>query len=844
MTTDTTKHTPMIQQYLKIKCQYPDTLLFYRMGDFYELFFEDAEKAAPLLGITLTARGKSDSKSIPMAGIPYHAAEGYIAKIVNRGLSVAICEQMGSPTESKAPIERQVTRIITPATVSEDAFLDSDQDNILVSIFVKNKKYHLAYTSYTQGKIYIPKRIDNISSLKNEVAKLSPKEIITNCASLAEDNIFNIETTYLQEWFFSSYEAKKNIQSCLNSSLAERTNKQIKPEQKIALGSVLAYLKDTLKSEISHINNIVFNEKEVSLNIDTNSRINLEIDSKSKVSLINIINKCKTSIGSRLLRTYFNNPTKNLEIIESRHNVIDRFIQSHSFTKIQDTLGYINDIERIISRAALGTLKPADLVALTETLTHIPKLKTELTDLQSNEINKINNNIHQLDDLLKLLEISIVDNPPVTIRDGGVIKEGFDEELDRLKSIKNNAYGFLMEFEKEQKQKTGISTLKVGYNRVHGYYIELSKQYSDKVPDDYIRRQTLKASERYVTQELKEFEVEVLSSKDKALSREKIIYGEVLQKVLKHYSDIHQTAENIAQIDVLSNLAERAVKLKLSKPKFNNTSTLKLDDVRHIAIEQNIDQPFIPNDTNLSKDTKSLEIITGPNMGGKSTYMRQVAQLVFLSHIGSFVPASNAEVCDIDNIYTRIGASDDISSGRSTFMVEMTETAFILENATNKSLVIMDEIGRGTSTFDGLSLAKACAEKFAKIGSFTLFATHYFELTDLVNDYQNIKNTHFEAKEYNDEIYFMHKALDGAAKKSYGIQVAKLAGIPSDVLKAANINLTELESKSHNNTPQKQATLDLVCDKEDKLRIKLNEIDINNITPIQALNTLLELKKN
>jgi DNA mismatch repair protein MutS len=344
-----------------------------------------------------------------------------------------------------------------------------------------------------------------------------------------------------------------------------------------------------------------------------------------------------------------------------------------------------------------------------------------------------------------------------------------------------------------------------------------------------------------VTQELKEFEVEVLSSKEKALSREKIIYEGVLQKVLKHYSDIHQTAENIARIDVLANLAERSVKLKLNKPTFNNSSVLKLDDVRHIAIEQNIDQPFIPNDTNLSKEAKSLEIITGPNMGGKSTYMRQVAQLVFLAHIGSYVPASKADVCDIDNIYTRIGASDDISSGRSTFMVEMTETAYILENATSKSLVIMDEIGRGTSTFDGLSLAKACAEKFAKIGAFTLFATHYFELTDLVNDYDNVKNTHFEAKEYNDEIYFMHKALDGAAKKSYGIQVAKLAGIPNDVLKAANINLNELESKSH--THQEQTTLNFDCDKTDNLRIKLNKIDVNSITPIQALNFLLELKE-
>ena len=564
-----------------------------------------------------------------------------------------------------------------------------------------------------------------------------------------------------------------------------------------------------------------------------------------KSSLLNIIDKCKTSLGSRLLKRYFKNPTKNLAKIHTRHSIINSLIEKHHFLKIQENLNYISDIERIISRVALGTVKPKDLVSLQSSLEQLPKLKSLLAEKNTKELNTLNKGIHQLDELAALLDKAIIENPPVTIRDGGVIKEGFDKELDELKSIKDNSFDFLLKFEELQKQKTGISTLKVGYNRVHGYYIEMSKAYADKAPTEYIRRQTLKGSERYITEELKEFEDRILSSKEKALAREKLIYDSLLKKVLEYYNQIQQTAENIAQVDVLANFAERTIKLSLTQPEFNITGKLELKEVRHLAIEQNIDEPFIPNDTNLCQDVHTLEIITGPNMGGKSTYMRQVAQLIFLAHLGSFVPAGFASICDIDTIYTRIGASDDISSGRSTFMVEMTETAYILNNATSKSLVIMDEIGRGTSTFDGLSLAEACAEKFAKIGSFTLFATHYFELTELVNKYTNIKNIHFEAREYKDNIYFMHKAVDGAAKKSYGIQVANLAGIPKDVLNSAKKNLHKLENRqSVVDSKQFQNSLELeVAPQNNPLQDRLNELDINNVTPIEALNILFELKK-
>ncbi|QIV96536.1 DNA mismatch repair protein MutS [Allofrancisella inopinata] len=838
-------HTPMIQQYLKIKSQYPNILLFYRMGDFYELFFEDAKEAANLLDITLTARGKSSGEPIPMAGVPYHAAEGYIAKIIKKGLSVAICEQIGDPATSKGPVERQVTRIITPATVSEEAFLDTNQDSLLLSIFVKNDKYYLAYTSYTQGKVYLLKTINNLPELKNEVLRLSPKEIITNCNNLAVESFFKVPIKHLEEWYYSSYQAKKQINNTLDISLATTVLQNNKSEQLIAIGSILAYLTDILKQSPKHITDISFEKDIQILKIDVNSRNNLEIDNNSKSSLISIIDNCKTSLGSRLIKRYFKNPIKNLDKIAIRHNVINALKDKQSFLKIQETLRYISDIERIISRVALNTVKPKDLVSLQSTLEEIPKLKKLLEEISSQDINNINQNIYQLDDLAELLKKAIIENPPATIRDGGVIKEGFDPELDELKGIKDNSYDFLLKFEQLQKQKTGISNLKVGYNRVHGYYIELSKQYADKVPLEYVRRQTLKTSERYITDELKDFENKILSSKEKALAREKLIYENLLQQVLKYYSQIQKSAESIAKIDVLANFAERAVKLNLVQPSFNSSEKLKLKDVRHLAIEQNIDEPFIPNDTFLGKDTHTLEIITGPNMGGKSTYMRQVAQLIFLAHIGSFVPASSADICDIDTIYTRIGASDDISSGRSTFMVEMTETAYILNNATDKSLVIMDEIGRGTSTFDGLSLAEACAEKFAKIGAFTLFATHYFELTELVNKYTNIKNIHFEAKEYKDNIYFMHKAIAGAAKKSYGIQVAKLAGIPTDVLESATKNLQKLENKSTliDTQPTQQATLELFSPQESLLQAKLSKLEVNSITPLEALNILFELKK-
>ncbi|APC97369.1 DNA mismatch repair protein MutS [Francisella frigiditurris] len=840
-------HTPMIQQYLKIKSQHPDILLFYRMGDFYELFFDDAKKAANLLDITLTARGKSNDEPIPMAGVPYHAAEGYIAKVIKKGLSIAICEQIGDPATSKGPVERAVTRIITPATVSEEMFLDTNEDSFLFTIFKKGNKFHIGYANYTQGKIFILKPVNSLAALTNEILRLNPKEIITNDISIFEENPTTIPFKALEEWEYKTNNCKTKIKDSLPTSITNKFLENASNEKIIVVGSLLSYLNNNVKNSPSHIHTISEADSSNILNIDYNSRINLEIDNpNNKNTLLHIIDKCKTNLGSRLLKNFFKNPTKNLEEIAIRHSIINTFLKEQKYSKIQNILQYTSDIERIISRIALGTVKPKDLISLKETLEVLPNLKKELDQLQNKQIENVNQKIHSLQEVYNKLHIAIVDMPPATIRDGGIIKDGFDAELDKLKSIKENAYEFLSKLEQEERKKTNINALKIGYNRVHGYYIELSKQYSDQVPNDYIRRQTLKGSERYVTEELKNFENEILSSKERALAREKYIYENLLKDILEFYTEIQETSEQIAQLDVLSNFAERTHTLKLVQPSFNKSNLLDLKQVRHLAIEHNIDEPFIPNDTLLSRDSHTLEIITGPNMGGKSTYMRQIAQLIFLAHTGCFVPASSAEICDIDAIFTRVGASDDIASGRSTFMVEMTETAYILDKATSQSLVIMDEIGRGTSTFDGLSLAQACAEKLSKMNSFTLFATHYFELTDLENKYKNIKNIHFEAKEYKDNIYFMHQAKSGAAKKSYGIQVAKLAGISNDVINSAEKILKGLENKTSLKTietPQKN-----LFQEQDKnslnIKNKLKDIDISKITPLEALIILDELKKD
>jgi len=841
------QHTPMIRQFLKIKADYPDILLFYRMGDFYELFFDDAKQAADLLEITLTVRGKSGGKPIPMAGVPFHASDNYIAKLIKKGLSVAICEQIGSPSQAKGPMKREVTRIITPGTVSEEEFLDSNEDSITACLFFEKEHCHIAYISYTQGEVIVKSIANNTKIIDQSLKELKAREIITN---IIDDNLIqNYQNTKeVPQWYFSISTAGEQIRKSFyhNKVQSEEYLNAFDENELIAIGGLLEYLSETQKTNLKHILSIEKEARQRILFIDQNSRENLEIDSKnSKISLLKIIDKCKTSAGSRLLKRYFQKPTRNLDIINERHQITISLKENNIYNELQEILKFHADIERIISRVALSTVKPKDLIALKDTLISIRDIKNILNSIQGSEINELNKKLVVLDDLIKILEKAVIDNPPVTIRNGGVIAKGFDVELDELKDIKNNAYDFLLSFEKEQKEITKIPNLKVGFNRVHGYYIETTKQYAKQVPEDYFRIQTLKASERYSNDKLKEFEIKVLSSTERALAREKIIYETLLNEVYNYYEEVQNLARNLAKLDVQCNFAERCGFLNLIQPNFNQDNKLEIIQARHLAIENNLDDQFIPNDTILSNKNALLEIITGPNMGGKSTYMRQVAHIVFLSYIGCFVPATSANICDIDAIFTRIGAADDISSGRSTFMVEMTETADILINATSNSLIIMDEVGRGTSTLDGLALAFACVDKLDRIKAYTMFATHYFELTKLAEDNGNIKNIHFEAKEYNEQIFFMHNAKQGSAKKSYGIQVAKLAGVPKDVIDNAHKKLNLLENpvlQIENKKPAKNSKMK-VSIKDSQLIADLQSIDLENITPIEALQILNNLKK-
>ncbi|MBK2124634.1 DNA mismatch repair protein MutS [Fangia hongkongensis] len=849
-----TQHTPMMQQYLSIKSEYPNTLVFYRMGDFYELFYEDAHKAAKLLDISLTTRGKSNGEPIAMAGVPYHAAENYLAKLVKQGLSVAICEQVGE-VSNKGPVAREVVRVITPGTVSEESFLDSSESNVILSVLQTAKKTALAYLNYTQGEIKLITLNERKSTLNDELIRLKAKEVLIDESQLEQLQSFALENAISLvprgEWEFQLMPSKKLI----NEVFGQQSEEALKayPLAVCAAGALINYIIETQKSIPSHLSSIAIEKTDTLLNIDIASRKNLELDhaitGNHKRTLLSVMDHCKSALGKRLLREWFKEPTTAMNVITTRQSIISTLVESNAIEHIQSTLSYIQDIERISSRIALGTAKPKDLVALKDTLNHLPQLKTQLDQFQHNEhIKALGLNLILLPELSQTLNHALVDEPPVTIKDGGVIKKGYDAELDTLKRFSHNSHEYLLELEKKEKARTGISGLKIGYNKVHGYYIEITKAQHKELPCDYIRRQTLKNAERYVTDELKAFEDKILSAKEKALSYEKHLYQSLLLQINEHFSTLQILAKAIAKTDVYTNLAERALTLKLTAPAFTQKNILKIEASRHLVIEQTLNTPFIANDATLDNSRK-FQIITGPNMGGKSTYMRQIAHVVFLAYIGSFVPAKSALIGPTDAIFTRIGAHDDISSGRSTFMVEMTECAHILKNATQNSLVLMDEIGRGTSTFDGLSLAMATAEKLIALNSYTLFATHYFELTALSQKYKTATNIHFEATEHQETIVFLHHAKAGPALKSYGIQVAKLAGVPADVIKKAKAILHQLEADSITPYTPKQMMLDLqetpknsASSSYDELIDKLNALDPNSLTPIQALSVLDELK--
>lgn len=843
-------HTPMMRQYLTIKAQYPDLMLLYRMGDFYELFFEDAERAAKILNITLTKRGQSNGKPIPMAGVPFHAVENYLAKLVKFGESIAMCEQTGDPATSKGPVTREVTRIITPGTVSDEALLDEQSDNLLIVIH-HEQQYALAAIDITTGRFFIQEYATD-NELISDIMRLNPAEILVNEDSTL-DTLPNLPVSAKRRppWEFDLKSATTQLCEQFKTKDLDGFGVSSYETAIQAAGCLLQYIKYTQRTALPHIKSIKVEKNSDTILLDAATRRNLEITTNlqgtQSNTLIDILDRTHTAMGARLLRRWLHQPLRNHHKIEQRQTAIKELIANDSMDELSTPLKAIADVERILTRIALRSARPRDLTALRQSLEQLPILISLLDTQHTELLTQSKLAFANFDSVALLLKQAILENPPVVIREGGVIADGYDPELDELRALSQDGNQFLVALEQRERERTNISTLKVGYNRVHGYYIEISRAQSDNAPTEYIRRQTLKNVERFITPELKTHEDKVLSSRSRALHREKQLYDALLEELNKHIDALQHCAQALSTIDVITNLAQRAVTLNFHCPTLSNQPGIHIVDGRHPVVEQVLEDPFVPNNTEFSKKTQ-MQIITGPNMGGKSTYMRQTALIVLLAHTGSFVPASEATIGPIDKIFTRIGASDDLASGRSTFMVEMTETANILHNATDKSLVLLDEIGRGTSTFDGLSLAWATAAHIAeKIHAYTLFATHYFELTSLPERYKTTVNMHLNATEFGDQIVFLHKLKAGPASQSYGIQVAKLAGLPSDVINAAREKLFELESDSHqktvgSNTPeQKQLFYE---PEEPAVLTRLKAIQPDNLTPKQALDALYELVKN
>ncbi len=841
-------HTPMMQQYLRIKADHPETLLFYRMGDFYELFYEDARKAAGLLDITLTRRGQSSGEPIPMCGVPYHAVDNYLGKLVRKGESVAICEQIGDPAASKGPVERKVVRVVTPGTLTDEALLQDRQENLLCCIYRQPSGWGLAALEISSGRFSLSE-LDSDALLGSEIARLSPAEIIyCEDQQLPLDSIYTQQAHAMPPWHFELDTATRLLCEQYHTASLQGFGIADSSIAISAAGCLLQYVNDTLRTEISHLQPLRHETVSDLLLIDANSRRNLELirsfsEQSPQNSLFSVINFCSTAMGHRELTRWIQKPLRDQNQVRQRHHAVASLLNNHEFEILRETLAEIGDIERILARIALLSARPRDLSTLASTLQTLPTLQQQLETLDSPLLQQLSTAISTHPEVVALLDAAIIDEPPMLIRDGGVIKTGFDPELDELRGLSANADQFLLDLESQEQQKTGINSLKVAYNRVHGFYIEVSKSQSDGVPDDYVRRQTLKAVERYITPELKAFEDKVLSARERALAREKYLYEALLKQLGENLPELQQCALALAQLDVLNSFSIAANAYDWSAPELTDARLLEIEAGRHPVVERVLEQPFIANDLHLDDDTSML-LITGPNMGGKSTYMRQTALIVILAYMGSYVPARKALLGPVDQVFTRIGASDDLSSGRSTFMVEMTEAANILNNASANSLVLMDEIGRGTSTFDGLALAWACADHLAqKSNALTLFATHYFELTQLPEHYQNIKNVHLDAVEHGDDIIFMHSVKPGPANQSYGLQVARLAGIPVEAIKLARHKLQLLEQQST------QAQGDLftsIAPPEEPgpqaLIAELESIDPDELSPRQALELIYRLK--
>ncbi len=848
---ETAQHTPMMQQYLRIKAEYPQLLLFYRMGDFYELFFEDAKQAAAKLDITLTARGQSAGKPIPMAGVPFHSADSYIAKLLRQGLSVAICEQIGDPKTAQGPVERKVVRILTPGTVSDAAFLEEHQDNLLLALHEVQEQgerhFGLAYLDMSGGRFHLLE-VKGEEALLSELERLKPAEILIS-ESWGPSALQQLKASICRRppWEFEYESALRLLTQQMQTHDLSGFGCLGLPVALSAAGCLLQYAKETQRAAMPHFRSIRVDARDESLILDSATRRNLELTTNvsggEENTLSAILDQTQTAMGSRLLKRWLNRPIRSQAELRRRQDAVQIFKTNSHYLPFQKSLGGIADLERIAARIALKTARPRDLAQLRDTLALLPDLKAGLAVCSAPLIDDLAKAIGDFSVLEALLQKAVVEQPPMTIRDGGVIAEGHDAELDELLMLSENAGDFLLQLEAREKERTQLSTLKVGYNRVHGYYIEISRAQAELAPADYIRRQTLKNAERFITPELKTFEDKALSSREKALAREKFLYEALLESCLAYLPLLQAAAAAIAELDVLSNFAERADQLKWCRPELSMQPGISLQASRHPVVEAVSEQPFVHNDVHLDR-SQSMLMITGPNMGGKSTYMRQIALIVLLAHIGSFVPVDAAQIGPIDRIFTRIGAADDLASGRSTFMVEMTEMANILHNATEQSLILMDEIGRGTSTLDGLSLAWSCAEYLAQtVRAFCLFATHYFELIVLAEEVAVIRNVHFDATEHGDKIVFMHAVQEGPANRSYGIQVAQLAGVPATVIQRAKEKLRVFEQEKAMASPPVFQAEKLDPRPSHPVLELLSDLNPDQLSPREALEWIYKLRK-
>lgn len=863
---DLSNHTPMMQQYLQLKAQHPDILLFYRMGDFYELFYDDAKRAAVLLDISLTKRGASAGEPIPMAGVPYHAVEGYLAKLVALGESVAICEQIGDPAAAKGPVERKVVRIVTPGTVSDEALLPERQDNLVAAIYEQKGVFALATLDMTSGR-FLMTELPSKEAVSAELQRLMPAEILYP-EDFAHAQILNNYKGLRRRsvWEFELVTAKTLLNRQFGTQSLEGFGVEQAEVGLCAAGCVLHYAQETQRTALPHVQSIRLQQNSETVLLDAATRRNLELTQNLaggiEATLAAVLDKCVTPMGSRLLKRWIHQPIRDLNKLQKRQDVIATLQESGLIESLQPCLQQVGDMERILARVALRSARPRDLTRLRTALAQIPIL----VNYAQNQTACLVQTMAQLADfseLQSLLERAIIDNPPQLIRDGGVIAEGYHAELDEWRQLSAGATQYLEQLEIRERESTGIDTLKIGFNAVHGYYIQISQGQAHKAPIHYVRRQTLKNAERYIIPELKTYEDKVLKAKGASLALEKQLYDALFDAIMPHLAELQLAAMVLAELDVLTNLAERAQTLNYVRPTFSLQRGVQIKGGRHPVVEQMISDPFIANPVYLNAQ-RHLLIVTGPNMGGKSTYMRQIALICLMAYIGSFVPAESAEIGMLDRIFTRIGASDDLASGRSTFMVEMTEMANILHQATAQSLVLIDEIGRGTSTYDGLSLAWACAEWLAKkTQSLTLFATHYFELTSLPSQLKGVANVHLDAREHNDTIVFMHSVQEGAASKSYGLAVAALAGVPKPVITMAKQRLAHLEelsaqTRNVNDSPQADLLFaepisqnsaeisplaEVKLPEESPLEKALAEIEPDELTPRQALEALYQLKK-